>query len=166
MELSSLQKEKLRLVEELGVGIEKKDQLAPVAARIVSFIILTGKVGATFEDLVESLCASKSTISTHLNHLVDLNRITYYTKPGDRKKYYYINEDAILVHIQELVDTWTAFKKLHLEIKSFKEQVNETIHDDSQKFELDFHNSYIAFLEEVIASVNNLKEKIINKPSK
>ncbi len=69
MDTSELLKEKLRLVEELGVVIEKKDQLAPVAARIISYIILTGKVGTTFDDLVASLCASKSTISTHLNQL-------------------------------------------------------------------------------------------------
>ena len=52
------------LVEKLGVFIEQKDSLAPVAARILSYIILTGKVGTTFEDLVTQLCASKSTIST------------------------------------------------------------------------------------------------------
>lgn len=71
---------KNQLVEKLGVNFEHSEQLAPVAARILAFIILTGKVGATFEDLVSNLCASKSTISTHLNHLQDLNKISYFTK--------------------------------------------------------------------------------------
>ena len=44
MDTSELLKEKLRLVEELGVVIEKKDQLAPVAARIISYIILKPKI--------------------------------------------------------------------------------------------------------------------------
>ena len=59
---------KMGLVEKLGVHLEKREQLAPVGARILSYIILTGKKGATFEDMVTILCASKSTISTHLNH--------------------------------------------------------------------------------------------------
>lgn len=83
--------EKLRLVESLGVHFENKDHLAPVAARILSYAILTGKQGVTFEDLVSNLCASKSTISTHLNHLQDLKKLEYFTKPGDRKKYFIIN---------------------------------------------------------------------------
>ena len=68
-------KQKQNLVERLGVLLENKEQLAPVAARILSYIILTGKVGTTFEDLVTHLCASKSTISTHLNHLQNLKKI-------------------------------------------------------------------------------------------
>ena len=86
-------KQKSALVEKLGVLLEKKEQLAPVAARIKSYIILKGKSGTTFEDLVSDLCASKSTISTHLNHLHDLKKIVYFTKPGDRKKYFTINID-------------------------------------------------------------------------
>jgi Fic family protein len=70
-------KEKMALVEKLGVHLENREQLAPVAARILSYIILTGKIGTTFEDMVKILCASKSTISTHLNHLQDLNKIVY-----------------------------------------------------------------------------------------
>jgi len=75
------------LIEKLGVHIESKDQLAPLAARILSTLILTGKKGATFESLVCELNASKSTISTHLTTLQAANRITYHTKCGDRKKY-------------------------------------------------------------------------------
>ncbi|OYX24100.1 MAG: transcriptional regulator, partial [Flavobacteriales bacterium 32-35-8] len=76
------------LIEKLGILLETKDQLAPVAARIKAYIILKGKSGTTFEDLVADLCASKSTISTHLNHLLDLKKIVYFTKLGDRKKYF------------------------------------------------------------------------------
>ena len=75
-------KKKMALVEKLGVHIENKEKLAPVAARIISYIILTGKTGTTFEEMVTILCASKSTISTHLNHLQDLNKIEYFTKTG------------------------------------------------------------------------------------
>ena len=69
----------MALVEKLGVHLEGRENLAPVAARIMAYIILTGKQGTTFDDLVTNLCASKSTISTHLNHLQDLKKLEYFT---------------------------------------------------------------------------------------
>ena len=57
--MDSTEKRKRELVEKLGILLEKKEHMAPVAARIFSYIILTGKQGTTFEDLVENLCASK-----------------------------------------------------------------------------------------------------------
>ncbi len=64
-----LNNEKNRLIEQLGVVMEKKHQLAPIAARIMSTLVLNGQQGVTFEELVQNLCAGKSTISTHLDHL-------------------------------------------------------------------------------------------------
>ncbi len=159
-------KEKQRLVEKLGVAIEQKDQLAPVAARILSYIILTGKAGTTFEDLVSHLCASKSTISTHLNHLSDLKKVFYFTKPGDRKKYYIINHDNICISIDAIIDSWTSQKELHSEIREYKKETNKLRNEEASKFELDFHDDYIEFLEEAIQSISRLKSKITEKNQK
>ena len=60
MELEALNEEKQLLIERLGVHIEKKDNIPPLAARIVSTLILTGKKGCTFEELVTNLQASKT----------------------------------------------------------------------------------------------------------
>ncbi|OBX26337.1 hypothetical protein LX77_01261 [Gelidibacter algens] len=163
---SEICKEKQDLVERLGVFMEQKEQLAPVAARILSYIVLTGKLGTTFEDLVRDLCASKSTISTHLNHLADLKRIVYFTKPGDRKKYYTINEDSIVQSIDTMMDSWIVQKELHLEIRKYKENANNLNTDHASRFELDFHDNYIQFLEEVTQSVATLRSKIIEKNTK
>jgi len=154
-------KEKMALVEKLGVHLETREQLAPVAARILSFIILTGKKGVTFEDMVKILCASKSTISTHLNHLQDLNKIVYFTKTGDRKKYFIINKDSILQHIDDMVQEWNDIRRLHLEIRSYKETVNNQMDENNaDKFDLNFHNDYIAFLDGATTSIKELKNKI------
>ncbi|MGJ8591676.1 MAG: GbsR/MarR family transcriptional regulator [Aquaticitalea sp.] len=153
-------KEKMGLVEKLGVHLEKREQLAPVAARILSYIILTGKQGTTFEDMVNILCASKSTISTHLNHLQDLNKIVYFTKTGDRKKYFVINKDMVIQHIDAMMDEWKEVKALHLEIRDYKKEVNSTKNEDASKFELDFHDVYIRFLEEASRSISTLKSEI------
>lgn len=156
-------KKKQNLVERLGVFMEQKEQLAPVASRIFAYIILTGKVGTTFEDLVRDLCASKSTVSTHLNHLNDLKKIQYFTKPGDRKKYYSVNQDNILHNIDEMMESWMQQKELHLEIKDYKEVANSQNKDEESKFDLDFHDNYIQFLEEATQSISTLRSKIIQK---
>ncbi|TYB75951.1 transcriptional regulator [Bizionia saleffrena] len=157
---------KSELVEKLGVHMENTEHLAPVAARILAYIILTGKVGTTFEDLVLRLCASKSTISTHLHHLQDLSKIQYFTKVGDRKKYFVINPDKILQKIDDMLSTWCEEKQLHVEVKSYKESINalEQI-TPAETFDLSFHNDYIQFIDEASASMRQLKIKIDNNKS-
>ena len=154
-------KEKMSLVEKLGVHIEKREKLAPVAARILSYTILTGKKGSTFEDMVKTLCASKSTISTHLNHLQDLNKIEYFTKTVDLKKYFIINKDMVVHHVDNLMNEWKEVRELHEEIKTYKEVVNShNTGDDVDKFDLNFHNDYIKFLDEATASIEILRTKL------
>ncbi len=160
--MENLSKQKAYLVEKLGVHIEKKDHLAPVAARILAYVILTGKQGTTFEDLVSNLCASKSTISTHLNHLKDLKRLNYFTKTGDRKKYFIINRDAMIQSISDMVDEWRAEQELHVEIMNYKKQVNDTL-TDKEKFDFHFHESFIEFHDEAIKSIIKLKETIVEQ---
>ncbi len=158
--------EKQNLVEKLGVVMEQKENLAPVASRILSYIILTGKQGTTFEDLTTDLCASKSTISTHLNHLQHLKKIIYFTKSGDRKKYFIINQEMILQGVDEMIASWDTQKRLHQEIKQYKETANIEIVNEASKFDLDFHDNYIQFLDEATQSITTLREKIIAKNAK
>lgn len=156
-------KVKMGLVEKLGVHLEDREHLAPVAARILSYIILTGKKGTTFEDMVTILCASKSTISTHLNHLQDLNKIVYFTKTGDRKKYFIINKGMVLQHIDSMIDKWEEEREMHLEIKNYKETINtKKIENKEEKFDLTFHDDYIKFIDGATTSVKELRLKLAN----
>lgn len=152
--------QKQELVEKLGVLMESTESLAPLASRILAFIILTGKVGTTFEDLVAQLSASKSSISTHLNLLQSLNKITYFTKPGDRKKYFIINKDMVIQGIDNMIASWSNQRELHQDIKAYKEQENKNIVDEAIKFDTDLHDNYIQFLDEAITSVSELRHKI------
>ena len=87
--MTDIQKEKAALVEMFGVFFETTHHLPPLASRILGNLIIDGcSSGLTFEDLVERMSASKSTVSTSLALLVKTNKIMYYTISGDRKKYY------------------------------------------------------------------------------
>ncbi|MGB7394681.1 MAG: transcriptional regulator [Pricia sp.] len=160
----ALEAKKERLIERLGVYIECRDQMAPVAARIVSTLILTGKKGMTFDELVENLSASKSTISTHVNYLQQVDRITYFTKPGDRKKYFVMNPNAMIHVLDKMMENWERERNLHVEIMDYKKEINATLDEgDDSKFELEFHREYLNFFEQVSASMARIKAKLIGE---
>lgn len=87
--MSDIHKEKEELVEMFGIHFETLYNLPPLASRILGVLIIDCcKDGMTFESLVERMEASKSSVSTNLNLLLKIGKITYYTLPGDRKKYF------------------------------------------------------------------------------
>lgn len=146
----------------MGVHLEHREQLAPLAARILANLVLKGKKGETFENLVTELNASKSTIFTHLTTLQASNRITYYTKSGDRKKYFIHSSNALINSMDEIIQNWNEEKELHLEITDYKKEVNKTLPEDSQeKFDLDFHLEYLNYLEQATSLMTNLRTKLI-----
>lgn len=151
----------MRLIERLGVHLEEKEQLAPLAARIISTLILTGKKGVSFDELVQNLAASKSTISTHLATLQAIKRIAYYTKPGDRKKYFIMPPEAQIRWIDEMVDKWTCERNIHQEILEYKKQCNQNLNNsEDSKFELEIHKEYLKILSLACATMVDLREKV------
>jgi DNA-binding transcriptional regulator GbsR (MarR family) len=87
--MSDIVKEREELIEMFGIHFESVHHLPPLGSRILATLILdSGKRKTTFDDLVEMTGASKSSVSTNLNLLVKMGKITYYTLSGDRKKYY------------------------------------------------------------------------------
>ncbi|MDP2685728.1 MAG: transcriptional regulator [Aequorivita sp.] len=155
---------KENLIEKLGVHIESKEQLAPLAARILSTLILTGKRGVTFESLVAELSASKSTISTHLTTLQAANRITYHTKCGDRKKYFTLIPDVMIKSMSQMLKNWKNERDLHLEIMEYKKEVNAQLPEDcSELFDLEFHHDYLEFLSQASASMEKLQKRLTEK---
>lgn len=84
-----MKEEKQEIIEMLGVHFEQLYNIPPLAARIIGTLIIEGcKSGLTFDELVEKMQASKSSISTNLNLLQKMEKINYFTKVGDRKKYF------------------------------------------------------------------------------
>ena len=80
--------EKQKLIEEVGLHFEKSKQLAPLAARIYAIMVLSPSDGHTFEEIMTITDASKSSVSTQLNLLMQTKKVEYFTKPGERKRYF------------------------------------------------------------------------------
>ncbi|MFI8377697.1 MULTISPECIES: GbsR/MarR family transcriptional regulator [unclassified Leeuwenhoekiella] len=164
MDQEELKESKERLIESLGVHIERKDQLPPLAARIISTLVLTGKKGATFEELVVGLKASKSTISTHLNSLQNSKNITYYTICGDRKKYFIMNPDGLIINMDKMIATWEQEMQLHIQIMEYKQKTNQSnVVNDDLEFDLEFHNDFLNYLNQATTSIKNIRQKLASK---
>ena len=86
----SISIKKQKLIEEVGLRLETKLKIAPLAARIYALLTLSSSEGLTFEEIREIIGSSKSSTSVNLSVLTQLKHIDYYTKSGDRKRYFRI----------------------------------------------------------------------------
>lgn len=149
MKAEDLEAEKKRLIETLGVYFEREKQVAPVAARILATIVLNGRKGTTFEQLVSELEASKSTICTHLNNLEGQRWISYFTRTGDRKRYYSMRPGYILHRISTLITQWNTEIDLQKQVIAFKTNFNSIYPED--KYPVAAHQEVLKFLETSVA---------------
>ncbi len=97
--LSQKQKE---LIEKIGIYFEEGMQ--PAAARILALLIVADQVSFSFDEIREILKLSKSATSNGINFLLNLKKIEYHTKPGDRKRYFTWSPDNIINHFREGID--------------------------------------------------------------
>ncbi len=154
--------EKLALVEELGVHFGSADNLAPLASRIFVYLILSGLEGATFEELTEKLEASKSSISTNLQLLQSIGRITYYTKCGDRKRYFKVSPNHFISRLEEKTEMWTKDKNNHQKIYNYKKKLLEHNNNyDENNLSLQFNKQYMGFIDKMINNLTEFKQNIL-----
>ncbi|HMI07420.1 MAG TPA: hypothetical protein VK528_07735 [Flavobacterium sp.] len=113
-------KEKSELIEMFGIHFETLYNLPPLASRILGTLILDAcRNGMTFEEIIERMDASKSSVSTNLNLLLKLGKINFYKVSGDRKKYFraapfserLTNYLRILEFEKELIDKMLAYRE-------------------------------------------------------
>lgn len=154
-------KTKDELIETLGLHLEGEHNLPPLAARIYAILILTNEDGLTFEDCLEKRGASKSSTSTSLNLLLNMRIVTYFTKPGDRRRYFTLakKKTFFLTKLQENL------KRIETE-KNIITLVMDHHRDNSpKKFEegrartsiyLDYVNNNEALLKESIKKLETI----------
>jgi DNA-binding transcriptional regulator GbsR (MarR family) len=118
------------LIEELGIHFESEYSLAPLSARIFANLVVTEEDGLTFDDCLAKRGASKSSISTSLNLLLQLGMITYFTKSGDRKRYFKITDKSTFF-VRKLEKT---IKKAEKELKMIQKVSNYDLKYNTEKY--------------------------------
>ncbi|MFP5439277.1 MAG: GbsR/MarR family transcriptional regulator [Bacteroidia bacterium] len=153
--MDDLSKQREELIELFGIHFENIGHLPPLGSRILAMLIIDAcSRPYTFEDLVEQMGASKSSISTNLNLLLKMGKITYYTLPGDRKKYYRPSE------FSERFDNYLkmiAFEKGIMD--KMVDYRKKTVSSQSEKFELEKSEAYKEHILEMEALLNKTIEK-------
>ena len=113
----SISNDQQQLIEEIGVRLEASLHIAPLAARIYALLTLSSSEGLTFEEIREAIGSSKSSTSVNLNVLSQLHHVKYYTKSGDRKRYFKIAKNfqltALEAHQQSLLDQIELVNKIN-----------------------------------------------------
>ena len=148
------------LIEEMGVYFEKSQNLPPLAARIYTMLILCPKPGHPFDDIVAMTKSSKSSVSTNLNLLLERGNIAYFTKPGDRRRYFKLSKNFLELNLKkhkEIVsDELKMFKKIH----THNSQYNQVKYKDNEAFR-DLYMNYLTNLldnlESTIKKMNQLE---------
>jgi DNA-binding MarR family transcriptional regulator len=115
-----LTKQQEELIEKIGVFHEQRG-MQPLMGRILGLLMVLENAEATFDEIVEKLQVSKSAVSNALNFMQVKNYITYRTKIGDRKRYFYLKltedwESDLSNEILEITKINEFFKEI-LEIR-------------------------------------------------
>lgn len=156
-----LEQMKKSLVEEYGLFMEKERQFAPIAARIFTTLLINRRHEATFDELIKFIGASKSTISTNLKILQKDGVVSYYTKSGDRKKYFTLNPEGMLSRIDNSIKVYQKEQKHLIQFREFKQLANRVHSEEVYSIVSDM--PYLDFLTNTLSSLKLLHKKIEEK---
>ena len=150
--------EQARLVEKLGLEIEERMSLSPLSARIYALLILSPYDGLTFEEIKEVIQASKSSTSVNINVLVQLDYIKFYTKPGDRKRYFQISKYSALVSLENYQADVTKEIEIITTINNFN-KINHPEKFSSEKILGDIFEEYLEEKKQLIErTISRMKQ--------
>ena len=79
--------------------------LPPLAAKIYAYLIFDfDRKGVSFDEFVDIFAASKSSVSSNLNLLLNLNIIKDFNKIDERKRFFVMNEKYMKIRFQEIIE--------------------------------------------------------------
>lgn len=106
--ICSIMNSKLEIDQELFCEMMKfygeTLNLPPLSAKIYAYLIFDfERKGICFEEFVEVFSASKSSVSSNLNLLLNADLIIDFTKINERKRFFKINENYIQIRFTAII---------------------------------------------------------------
>ena len=102
--------------------------LPPLAAKIYSYLIFDfDREGVSFDEFIEIFCASKSSVSSNLNLLLNLNIINDFNKIDERKRFFVINEKHMRIRFEEIIEKMERELSILHQLKDFRQTDDEEI---------------------------------------
>jgi len=142
---------KKELIEDLSCYFESAHNLPPLTSKIYSYLLLDCKrEGITFDEFVEVFNASKSSVSNSLNFLTQLKYVEYFSKIDDRKRFYRVSSENVLMRLKKIHDMLMLEKQLSEKLKCYKLKKLE----DSNEISIKKSEIYIEHLENAIEQLS------------
>jgi len=129
---------------------------SPLTAQIYTYIMFNNnRDGVTFDELVERLNASKSSVSTSLNLLISNNQIEHFNKIDERKRFFRLNSNFITTRLELIKNMLDRESTLTLKLKGYVEEGLVNTNNCQAKMKL-----YIEHLENSKIQLTNTIEKL------
>jgi len=117
-----LSQKQIELIEKIGMYFEQGMQ--PAAARILALLIVSDSESLSFDRIRETLNLSKSSTSNGINFLLSVKKIEYFTKSGDRKRYFKWSPSITINHFKEGIEKVLGLSTLFEEALKHKQDKN------------------------------------------
>lgn len=128
-------------------------QLPPLAAKIYAYLIFDfDRKGVSFDEFIEIFAACKSSVSSNLNLLLNLNIINDFNKIDERKRFFVMNERYMKIRFEEIIEK---MEKELLILNNLKDFRNTTDEVALQKFEI-YTNLFHKNIANIKESLNQL----------
>ncbi|WP_312344353.1 transcriptional regulator [Chryseobacterium binzhouense] len=122
--------------------------LPPLASKIYSYLIFDfDKVGITFDEFVEVFSASKSSVSTSVSLLLNLQLIIDINKMDERKRYFFANDDYKRIRFEKIVQKMKDELKLMDDLKNFRGNENKDAEERNEAYKALLNKSIITIQE-------------------
>lgn len=124
--------------------------LPPLAAKIYAYLIFDfDRKGVSFDAFVDIFAASKSSVSSNLNLLINLNIINDFNKIDERKRFFVMNENYMKIRFQEIIEKMDRELVILENIKKFR---NTKCNVALQKFDIytNLFNKNISNIKETL----------------
>jgi DNA-binding transcriptional regulator GbsR (MarR family) len=144
-----------KLIEKMGIHFERS--IPPAAARIFALLIVSDKDSYSFDEIREVLKLSKSATSNGLNFLLNMKKIEYFTRSGDRKRYFTWCPKNTLSHFKEGIEQVLGLSILFDETLSLKNAKDSSQTTECLKNSTDLMNFLKMEMPAVFAKWENSK---------
>jgi DNA-binding transcriptional regulator GbsR (MarR family) len=127
--------------------------IPPLASKIYAYLLFDyEKVGITFDEFVEVLSASKSSVSTSISLLLNAELIIDHNKMDERKRYFFTNDEYKKIRFEKIVQKMQDELKLLDDFNNFKKAQDD---DYNEKIE-----AYKALLNKNILNIQESLNKL------
>jgi len=141
------------LIEDIGIFYKKTGHQA-MMGRVMGYLMVADPPHQTFEQIVDFLTASKSSVSNTLNILMIFGIVKFKTFPGDRKRYFLISGGSIESLLMREAEEIIKFREILQSVLDMRSSSYPEINKEISDF-IRFINIYENELPEIIRKWKN-----------